>query len=157
MIFNDFSKVQPGHPRSENWVRTDRSLGFAFWPLKKSQTSQCNPSDGDRRNPARGRPFFAGKGWGSDPCSPRVPFRWLEGSEEVPVVVLGGALHPWPPLPRFQRGDHLWSWSGGRGRCRGVTGRQMCAQGWGWELRGGIAMAEWTEENNEYPTVSRRR
>jgi hypothetical protein len=77
---------------------------------------------------------LAGKGWGSDPCSPRVPFRQLEGSEEVSAVVLGGALHPWPPLPRFLRGDHLRSWSGGRGRCRGVAGRQRCAQEWG---RGG--------------------
>jgi hypothetical protein len=29
-IFNDVSKVQPEHPRSENWVLTNRSLGFAF-------------------------------------------------------------------------------------------------------------------------------
>jgi hypothetical protein len=75
----------------------------------------------------------------------------------VLAAVLGGALHPWPPLPWFRRGDRLWSWSGGRGRCREVAGRQRCAQGWGRELGGGIAMAEWTEENNEYPTASRRR
>jgi hypothetical protein len=74
---------------------------------------------------------LAGKGWGSDPCSPRVPFRWLEGSEEVPTAVLNGALHPWPPLPRFRQGDRLRSWSGGWGRCRGVAGRQRYAQEWG--------------------------
>jgi hypothetical protein len=106
---------------------------------------------------ARGRPGLAGKGWESGVGSPRVPFRWLEGSKEVPAVVLGGALHPWPLLPWFRRGDRLWSWFGGRGRCRGVAGRLRCAQRWGRELSGGIAMAEWTEENNEHPTASRRR
>jgi hypothetical protein len=84
---------------------------------------------------------LAGKGWGNDPCSPRVPFRQLEGSEEVPAAVLGGALHPWPPLPRFLRGDRLRSWSGGRGRCRGVAGRQRCAQEWGRGAHGGAARA----------------
>jgi hypothetical protein len=97
--------------------------------------------DEDGRNPARRRPNLAGKGRGSDPCSPRVPFRRLEGSEEVPAAVLGGALHPWPPVPRFLRGDRLWSWSGGRGRCRGVVGRQRCAQEWGRGARGGAAQA----------------
>jgi hypothetical protein len=59
----------------------------------------------------------------------------------VPAAVLGGALHPWPPLPRFRRGDRLRSWSGGRGRCRGVTGRQRCAQEWGRGTSGGAARA----------------
>jgi hypothetical protein len=45
-IFNNFSKVQPGHPRSENWFLTNRSLGFAFQPLERPQTSQCGPDRG---------------------------------------------------------------------------------------------------------------
>jgi hypothetical protein len=49
-------------------------------------------SSGDGRNPARGRPRLAGKESRGDVGSHRVPFRALEGLEEVLAVVRGGVV-----------------------------------------------------------------
>jgi hypothetical protein len=48
-------------------------------------------NDGDRRNPARGRPGLAGKGWVSGVGSPRVPFEAVRRSEDAPAIENGAA------------------------------------------------------------------
>ena len=62
------------------------------------------------RIPARGWPDLAGKGARGDPCSPRVRFWCLDGSEVLPARGLGGAAGLSPPLPLFRRdGRRCWA------------------------------------------------
>jgi hypothetical protein len=64
--------------------------------LERTEKKQCGPwaelciADGGIEG--RRRPDLAGKGWGSGPCSPRVRFWCLDGSEEVPTMGKGGAV-----------------------------------------------------------------
>jgi hypothetical protein len=100
----------------------------------------------------RRRPDFAGKGRGSGPCSPRVPFRGLDGLEERPAVEFGGAMDLRPPRLLFRRDGQLcWGpWS--RGRCMGSLRWWKMPQATAESTERGtsavaaaMAMAEWTE------------
>jgi hypothetical protein len=51
----------------------------------------------------RRRPDLAEKGRGSGPCSPRVPFRGLDGLEEWQVVEFGGGADLQPLEQRLRR------------------------------------------------------
>jgi hypothetical protein len=81
-------------------------------------------SDGDRRNPARGRPGLAGKGRVSGVGSPRVPFEAVRRSEDAPAMENSGAVDLRPPQPLFRCTDReCWASCGsgafreGQGRC----------------------------------------
>jgi hypothetical protein len=78
---------------------------------------------GDGRNPARERPGLAGKDATGDVGSPRVPFRALEGPEEVLAVVHGGVVVVRPQEFRLRRTGCRERRAEGPGRCGGVLAR----------------------------------
>jgi hypothetical protein len=80
-------------------------------------------SDGDRRNPARGRLGLAGKGRISGVGSPRVPFEVVRRSEDAPAMENGSAADLRPPQHLFQRADRECSARYGSGGFREGVGR----------------------------------
>jgi hypothetical protein len=86
---------------------------------------QTADRDEDGRNPARGRPCLAGKGWGKGVCSPRVPFEAVRRSEDAPAMENGGVADLRPPQHLLQRADReCSSRCGSRGFIEGVRRRR---------------------------------
>jgi hypothetical protein len=80
-------------------------------------------SGGDGWNPAKERPGLAGKEARGDVGSPRVPFRALEGTEEVLAVVHGGVVVVRLQEFRLRRKGCRERRAEGPGRCGGVLAR----------------------------------
>ena len=106
-IFNEFYKIPVCASRSEK-----NKLH------KGPRVSQTGPQNEDLdynvvpgrtgstggRIPVRGWPDLAGEGARGDPCSPRVRFWCLDGSEVLPVMVVGGVVDLQPQELRLRRG-----------------------------------------------------
>jgi hypothetical protein len=80
-------------------------------------------SGGDGRNPARGSLGLARKESMGDVGSPRVPFRGLEGPEEVLAVVHSGVVYLRSQEFRLWRTGRRERQAEGPGRCGGVLAR----------------------------------
>jgi hypothetical protein len=83
-------------------------------------------SDGDRQNPARGRPGLVGKGRLSGVGSPRVPFEAVRRSEDAPAMENGGVTDLRPPQPLFRCADRECSARCGSRVFREGQGRCVC-------------------------------
>jgi hypothetical protein len=115
MIFQKFSldtlDLKTGLLQTGPWfcvLAPEKISDLAMSPLVAA-------SDGDRRNPARGRPGLAGKGRVSGVGSPRVPFEAVRRSEDAPAMENSGAVDLRPPQPLLRRECLQWRRAGGWG------------------------------------------